>query len=159
MLTHGFPGKQVKIILLLLAYLCSHAGHVGAQSLYKSIAPGGKVIYSNRPPDGARVEKTLEFEDLPASQVKPQAAPPENVDLPADDVVLYAASWCGYCRKAKAYLARKGVSYKEVDIDTVYGRSAFAQVGNGQGIPLLFAHGQRLQGYSEEAYEAVFANP
>ncbi len=159
MLTLGFPGKQAKIVLLLLVFLAIHLSQVEAKSLYKSIGPGGKVIYSNRPPDDARVEKTLEFKDLPASRVKPQAAPSTSVDLPADDVVLYAAAWCGYCRKAKAYLARKGVSYKEVDIDSVYGRSAFAQVGNGQGIPLLFAHGQRLQGFSEEAYEAVFANP
>ena len=152
---------QYFVLKTLLAFILTAIGsgltETHAQSLYKSIGPGGKVIYSSHPPAGATVEKTLEFDTLPSSQVKPLASPSGSaVDLPAGDVILYAAPWCGYCRKAKAYLAEKGITYKEIDIDTDYGRNAFAQVGNGQGIPLLFAHGQRLQGYSEQAYNALF---
>lgn len=31
-------------------------------------------------------------------------------------VVIYVKSTCGYCRKAKALLDRKGVPYEEIDI-------------------------------------------
>jgi glutaredoxin len=128
-----------------------------AQTLYKSIGSNGKVIYSNHPPTDAKVTKTLEFKDLPTSRVKnrPQASGPK-VSVSDGETILFEAAWCGYCRKAKAYLSGKGISYRDIDIDTPSGRQAFAQVGQGKGIPLLFAHGERIQGYSESAYDALF---
>ncbi len=138
-----------------------------AQDLYKSIGPDGRVIYSDKPPAGARVEKTLKFENLPSSALpasassyveqlrKLKASSPAIAASGA--VVLYSAAWCGYCKKAKAYLAEKGISYQEVDIDTDEGVAAFAQAGGGKGVPLLLAGGQRVQGFSPEAYDALFA--
>ena len=35
---------------------------------------------------------------------------------PMPDVVIYTKSWCGYCTRAKALLARKGVAFTEVEI-------------------------------------------
>ena len=32
-------------------------------------------------------------------------------------VTLYTTPWCGYCARAKALLARKGVAYTEVDVE------------------------------------------
>ena len=32
-------------------------------------------------------------------------------------VVIYTKSWCPYCRDAKALLARKGVTFEEIDVD------------------------------------------
>ena len=73
--------------------------------------------------------------------------------------MLYSATWCGYCRKAKAYLAAKGVSYQEIDIDTPGGRAAFAQAGGGKGVPLLISKsGQRAQGFSPAGYDALLAS-
>lgn len=34
------------------------------------------------------------------------------------EVVMYVSSWCPYCVRAKAILQRKGVSWKEVNIET-----------------------------------------
>ncbi len=157
-LEYKFMIKKYVISVLVTCVWLTFIESVNAQSLYKSIGPNGKVIYSNHPPAGAHIEKKLEFDDLPSSQVHPQSESTDSVDLPTDDVVLYAAAWCGYCRKAKAYLASKGINYKEIDIDTGYGSKAFARVGNGQGIPLLFASGQRVQGYSLEAYDEIFSH-
>jgi glutaredoxin 3 len=33
------------------------------------------------------------------------------------DVTIYSSAWCGYCMRAKALLDRKGVAYREIDID------------------------------------------
>ena len=30
---------------------------------------------------------------------------------------MYTTSWCGDCRMAKMYLAEKGISYEEIDIE------------------------------------------
>jgi glutaredoxin len=71
---------------------------------------------------------------------------------------LYSAAWCGFCKRAKAYLAGKGITYQDFDIDTKDGMTAFAQAGGGKGVPLLLARGQRVQGFSPAAYDALFAN-
>ena len=47
-------------------------------------------------------------------------------------------------------------AYQDVDIDSKSGMAAFAQVGGGRGIPLLLADGQRVQGFSPAAYDALF---
>jgi len=72
---------------------------------------------------------------------------------------LYSAAWCGYCKKARAYLADKGIAYREIDIDTPDGLAAFARAGGGgKGVPLLLAGGRRVQGFSLAAYDKLFAD-
>lgn len=139
-----------------------------AQTLYRSTGPDGRTVYSDKPPTEGRVDKTLSFENLPSSPVpaatlsyveqlrrmRASSPPP-----PVQGLVLYSATWCGYCRKAKAYLAAKGVSYQEIDIDTPAGRNAFAQAGGGKGVPLLISKsGQRAQGFSPAGYDALLAS-
>jgi glutaredoxin 3 len=33
------------------------------------------------------------------------------------DVVIYVAGWCPYCQRARGLLSKKGVQYREVDVD------------------------------------------
>ena len=74
----------------------------------------------------------------------------------AGEIILFAASWCAYCRQARAYMAKAGIAYKEVDIDSPAGKPAYAAAGGG-GVPLLVAYGEQLRGYSELAYDYFFA--
>jgi len=69
------------------------------------------------------------------------------------DVLLYYASWCGYCRKAKAHLDREGIGYelRNVDNDAI-GRELREKTGRG-GIPVLDFGGEILRGYSEQNYD------
>jgi glutaredoxin len=154
--------NALPITLGLFAVISFVVSNAEAKSLYKSIGANGKVIYSAHPPEGAKVQKTLEFKDLPSSQVIPDdvmvKGDEDTSDLPKGDIILYAADWCGYCRKAKAYLASKNISYQEIDIETVNGKNAFRKVG-GRGIPLLFAKGERVSGYAQEAYDSLFNSP
>jgi glutaredoxin len=87
--------------------------------------------------------------DTSAGVVRPAAAP-------SAEVVLFSASWCAYCRQARAYLARVKVKYKDVDIDSPEGKAAYAVAGGG-GVPLLVFKGEQLRGYSELAYDSFFA--
>jgi glutaredoxin len=139
-----------------------------ADTMYKSVRPDGKIVYSDRPPAEGRIEKTLAFENLPSSplpketfsyveQLKKLRASVPFV-APREGIVLYSATWCGYCAKAKAYLQGKGISYENIDIDTNAGKTAFAQAGGGRGVPLLLAGGKRIQGFSAAAYDEIFAN-
>jgi glutaredoxin len=156
----------IKILMVLLFWsLC--AGTAMAQKLYKSVLPDGRIVYSDSPPTEGRVDKTLNFDNLPSSALSASASsyvaqlrrlraasvPPVAIDA----IALYSAVWCGYCRQAKAWLAAKGVSYREYDIDTRDGLTALVDAGGGKGIPLLVAGGQRIRGFSAPGYEQFFS--
>ncbi len=77
-------------------------------------------------------------------QPKVAAAP-----LAQGDVVLYAASWCGYCKLARELLNREGVAFVEHDIETSeYGKKMYNALGGG-GIPVLEIRDQVIRGYDE----------
>lgn len=50
-----------------------------------------------------------------------------------DDAVLtiYSAPWCGHCHRLKAQLARAGIGYREIDVDTTPGATARIAELNG----------------------------
>jgi glutaredoxin len=159
--------KPILKMWMALLFCFLYAGTSMAQNLYKSVLPDGRIIYSDSPPAEGRIDKTLNFDNLPSSALPASASSyvaqlrrlraasaPEVIN---DGVVLYAAVWCGYCRQAKAWLAARGVSYSEYDIDTRDGMTALVDVGGGRGIPLLLAGGQRIRGFSAPAYEQFFS--
>jgi len=160
--------KHIAPLALLLLCSASTTTAQAAQTLYKSVGPDGSIVYSDRPPAEGRLEKTMTFENLPSSPLPASTSSyvdqvrrmglPRSTSASPSGVVLYSAAWCGFCKRAKAYLAGKGIKYQEFDVDTKDGIAAFAQAGGGKGVPLLFAGGQRVQGFSPAAYDALFAN-
>lgn len=162
--------KRLTNFCIALLFVSMAGMALGAETLYKTVGPDGKVDYSDKPPPDGKVEKTMQFNNLPSSEVpglslsyveqlrRFKASQAKTPATPAAGVVLYAASWCGYCRHARSYLAKKSIPYQEIDIDTPRGKESFAEIAGGGGIPVLFASGQRVQGYSVPAYDALFAN-
>lgn len=151
-------------ILAMLLFLCPP---LQAGTVYKSVGPDGRTVYSDQePPKKARAQM-LSFEDAPATPLPPQVQryrdelqKRSSQTVKVDDSkqpVLFSAQWCGYCQKAKAYLASKGMAYKEYDIDTEEGMRAMVSIGGGKGVPVLLWKGQRQGGFSSEGYDAFFA--
>ncbi|RZJ24710.1 MAG: glutaredoxin family protein [Haliea sp.] len=161
--------KKTRWFLALSCVAFAAAPALAQQSLYKSVGPDGKTVYSDRPPADGRIEKTMKFDDLPASALpasassyveqlrRLRASTAGAPQAPVGTTVLYSAVWCGYCKLAKAWLGSKNIAYQLIDIDTKEGMASFAQAGGGKGVPLLLAGGQRVQGFSAGAYDAVFA--
>jgi glutaredoxin len=175
----------VRALMLVVALVAATAA--GAQIVYKSINPDGTVVYGDHPPANGKIEKVMTFADLPSSPLPPLAVPsrqqpmshalraapaanapsnqPQLSNLTAVqpvrprnvNVTLYSATWCGYCKRAKVYLAQRGIPYENIDVETSDGRAAFAQMGNG-GVPLLVAGKKRIRGFKPEGYDAFFAN-
>lgn len=76
------------------------------------------------------------------------------VNLP----VMYTATWCGYCRRAKAYMAQKHIPYREVDVESAAGKVEYANTGE-RGVPVLVRGGEHFVGFSEKYYESIFSTP
>ena len=163
------PTLMNRLALVALLSAFAAAAPALAQTVYKSVGPDGKVTYGDKAPTTGRLEKTMRFENLPSSELPASAssyveqlrrmhardAAQAAAELPKG-VVLYGAAWCGYCKKAKAYLAGKGIAYRDIDVDTPDGMTAFAQVG-GRGIPVLVANGRSVRGFTAAAYDALLA--
>ncbi|MEW5787549.1 MAG: DUF4124 domain-containing protein [Pseudomonadota bacterium] len=146
---------------LALILACLAALPAAAEKLYKSVGPDGRIVYSDRPPSDAKTVKSFTVMSLPASPVPPSAqtpSPSASPGLPVGDgVTLFSADWCGYCRRAKAYLAEKGIGYREYNIDTPDGQATYRQAGGGGSVPLLLYQGRKVQGFTPDGYDRFFA--
>jgi glutaredoxin 3 len=71
----------------------------------------------------------------------------------SEGVLMYSKSWCPYCERARALLARKGVAFQEIDIDArPEQREAMIARSAGQyTVPQIFI-GERHIGGSDELY-------
>ncbi|MDR3401374.1 MAG: glutaredoxin family protein [Chthoniobacter sp.] len=65
-------------------------------------------------------------------------------------VVMYTTSHCPYCKQAKAYLTRRGVPFREVDIEASgVGKLEYQRLG-GNGVPLIMVGGTKVEGFDEQ---------
>jgi mycoredoxin len=82
---------------------------------------------------------------------------PEQIraTLLATPIAMYSATWCGVCRRAKAFLEANGLRYTERDIDANPATLAELKRRSGGGaVPVLEIDGTLLRpGFSERSVE------
>ncbi len=67
-------------------------------------------------------------------------------------VTLYSTAWCGYCKKARAFLQRNSIPFVEHDIETDETARQQARALNPRGgVPVLQIDGRVLVGYSADS--------
>ena len=73
-------------------------------------------------------------------------------------VTIYTTLTCGYCRMAKALLARKGAAFQEVDVtfDDALRAEMIAKAGGRTTVPQIWI-GERHVGGCDELYELDYA--
>ena len=68
-------------------------------------------------------------------------------------VEMYSTSWCGYCKKAKAFFRAQGVSVTEYDVEKDQAAARrMRQLGSGKGVPFVVIGDHKIRGYNEAAY-------
>jgi glutaredoxin len=74
----------------------------------------------------------------------------------AKNVVIYTTSHCHYCVKAKEYFAKKGIRYREIDIErSMSGEAEFKKLG-GSGVPLIVVGSTTLKGFNAQKLDRLF---
>ena len=94
--------------------------------------------------------------DAARGQTAPAMAPP-----PDGSVVVYSAVWCGFCKKAKAWLTEHDVPFIERDVektpgaqDELAGKLKAAGVPGG-GVPVIDWAGTIVMGFDVAAMERL----
>ena len=146
----------------LLAALFACVPLLAAAQVYKWVDENGKTQYGDKPPDEAKAQQLkldVKSYDGPVQvqdwsriiRAKSKYAEPA---ASSGGIVMYATSWCPHCKRAKAYFAQKGLSYREIDVETEAGRKEFKELGGG-GVPLILANGKSMRGFNAARMDAM----
>ncbi len=72
-------------------------------------------------------------------------------------VHIYITESCGYCKKAKAHMQAKGISYAEYDVEKdEAARDAFRKYG-GRGVPLMVVGEKVIHGWNADELDELVA--
>lgn len=68
---------------------------------------------------------------------------------PSHKVVIYTTPGCSVCKRAKEYLAQKGIAYEEVDVASDRKAASDMVAKSGQmGVPVILIDGTMLIGFN-----------
>lgn len=64
--------------------------------------------------------------------------------------ILYATSWCGYCKKMRQFLKKNNIAYYEYDIEnSSEGNKQYQSLG-ARGVPVMLIDGEVVHGYNPQ---------
>ena len=85
----------------------------------------------------------------PSEQPPPKAKPPK--------VTLYTTSWCGFCRKARAYFRQQGIKFVDYDVeknvDAARRKQALDKKYKSRGVPLAIINNNVIYGFQPDSYQ------
>ena len=69
----------------------------------------------------------------------------------APDIVMYSTGWCPYCDRARALLARKGLTYREIKVDEnpLEREAMLARSGGRRTVPQIFIGERHVGGFDD----------
>ena len=127
--------------------------HTKAGKVYKWTDAEGKVHFSDHPVDAVSAEEIkIRTFSSPA-----EVAQDEN-GFGAREVKILTTTWCGVCKRAKAYLAAKAIYFSEYDVETSeIGKQEYKRLA-GKGVPIILVGKQRMDGFSSSKLDEMLKN-
>ena len=142
--------------LLVLAVML--AGSAAAQ-VYKWTDSSGKTHYGDRPPEDAKKQELkihIPSYDGPV-KVRDWGAVlrAKGPSVSAGVVTMYSTAWCGHCKRAKRYFARRNIPYRELDVEKSAEAHREYKALGGSGVPLIIVGTKSMSGFDEETMESM----
>lgn len=135
----------------LILVLCLIAGAASAQ-IYTWTDESGQVHFSDVP-DRAYDTEAVTVEINGYERV---THPGNDAAGPAGRVVMYATSWCPYCRKARNYFRNNGIPFTEYDIEkNAQARREYDALG-ARGVPVILVGKKRMNGFTAAGFEKLY---
>lgn len=144
------------LLSLLLFCLCAVAWSSG---IYRWVDDQGNVHFSDSPSETHASEslklKINTFESVTYDSLSVELPPSEK----RHRVVMYSASWCGVCTKARRYFEANNIGFTEYDVETSQtGKAGFEKL-NGKGVPIILVGDKRMNGFSAAIFETLYQKP
>ena len=72
------------------------------------------------------------------------------------EVVVYTTSWCGWCKKTRAWLDQQGVDYenRDVEANAEWAEEMHDLTGSG-GVPVIVIDGEVIKGFNPAQLEKL----
>jgi glutaredoxin len=150
----GSPGYVVwQAIVAGFVGLCLGAG-LSSQAraeIYRWVDEQGNVNFSDKASE--RHES-----DTVRVRVNTYAAVSYDVSLfdTGRKVVMYSASWCGHCKRAKRYFRKHRIPFTEYDIEKDRKARARYDRMRAAGVPVILVGKRRMNGFSEAGFEKIY---
>jgi glutaredoxin len=135
--------------LVILAALVA-AGYFGYQRVLspKAKAGGGaesgRVLETNNPAFYGTMEN-----GQPVLRMKPETSA-DLARIAPGRVVMFATSWCPYCKKVREIFAAQGVRYTELDVEMDSRAADYQKATFGStGVPILVIGNRVTMGFDE----------
>lgn len=139
-----------KFVLLLIVSVVSHSGHA---EIFTWKDASGRIHFGDSPPRDRPVEEVV---------IKPNtySAPAISEDNPfsgnSKKVVMYSATWCGVCKRAKRYFNTNKIPFTEYDIEkSTKGKRDYKKL-NGKGVPIILVGKKRMNGFSPATFQSLY---
>ncbi len=128
-------------IILLPFLMLAAASAASFAEIYKWTDASGKIHFGDKPPQQS-AEK-LEINTKHSEPVVYEQAFPNQ-----KEVIMYGASWCGYCKKARQYFTTNNIAFTEYDVEKNGRAKREYDALGASGYPLILIGDQRMQGFS-----------
>jgi len=144
---------------LLLVSIWLIASPVSAE-VYKWTDEEGITHYSDKKPENQDVTqlefKIATYDTVSYGTVNDSVEKANTKEANKKNVVMYSASWCGVCKKAKKYFRRNGISFKEYDIEkSKKAKRKYKKLG-ATGVPVIIVGRKRMNGFSEAGFKRIY---
>lgn len=83
------------------------------------------------------------------------ASPGSGANASGQRIVMYTTARCPACKAAKRYMAQRGISYDEKDVEATPSYLAEFQQLGGRGVPLILVGDKRMEGFNPKAFEGM----
>jgi glutaredoxin-like YruB-family protein len=85
-----------------------------------------------------------------------KSAPPAAATSGNHEVVIYTTSWCGWCKKTRAWLDTKGIDYenRDVEVNAAWAEEMHDLTGSG-GVPVIVIDGEVIKGFNQAQMEKL----
>jgi glutaredoxin len=129
--------------------------------IYKWVDEHGRTHFSDKAPASAQVEEvTIKINTYSSPSYSPDIFTSDDNEKPgkrsSSKVTMYSTTWCGVCKKAKAYFRQNRISYTEYDVEnSARGKQDFQKM-NGKGVPIILVGNKRLNGFSQASFEQLY---
>ena len=143
--------------LALLTILLIVAGPSFAE-IYRWVDEEGQVHFSDEKPNNANFKEVQIDDKISSYQGISYGTYKAETSKTASkyEVIMFSASWCGYCKKAKTYFKKSKIRYTNYDIEkSSKGKRLYKQMG-AAGVPVILVGTKRMNGFSESGFKRLY---